>query len=172
MFSTEMLSSAPRCHDDAAGHLLSEARENALRHSKNSPPEAWSRGAVLRTSHVAVFTIGDPATRSTPTHRPPTFTARYRIRLSSDGETFGRANTSSSLGGASHCTRRAQNRNVSWPQNRGVVGRGRRPPLFSTGGRVPYPQPLFGLKFVQKSVHCCNWLLTETQRKIISVLQN
>ena len=40
---------------------------------------------------------------------------------------------------------------------------GRRPPLFSTGGRV---------KFVQKLVHCCNWLLTETQCKIISVQQN
>jgi len=29
----------------------------------------------------------------------------------------------------------------------------------------------FGLKFVQKLVHCCNWLLTETQCKIISVQQ-
>ena len=27
----------------------------------------------------------------------------------------------------------------------------------------------FGLKFVQKSVNCCNWLLTETQCKMISV---
>ena len=26
-----------------------------------------------------------------------------------------------------------------------------------------------GLKFVQKLVHCCNWLLTETQCEIISV---
>jgi len=55
----------------------------------------------------------------------------------------------------------------------GVVGRGRggpTPPLFSTGGTRPQlPPPLFGLKFVQKLVHCCNWLLTETQCKIISV---
>jgi len=45
------------------------------------------------------------------------------------------------------------------------VGRGR------GGGRRPPLPPLFGLKFVQKLVlvHCCNWLLTETQCKIISV---
>ena len=61
---------------------------------------------------------------------------------------------------------------------RGVVGwgrGGRRPPLFSTGphrGTRPPLLPLFGLKFVQKLVHCCNWLLTETQCKIISVQQN
>ena len=42
----------------------------------------------------------------------------------------------------------------------GVVGRGR------GGDGVPH---FFGLKFVQKLVHCCNWLLTETQCKIISV---
>ena len=33
------------------------------------------------------------------------------------------------------------------------------------------PPPLFGLKFVQKLVHCCNWLLAETQCEIISVQQ-
>ena len=37
------------------------------------------------------------------------------------------------------------------------------------GDGVPH---FFGLKFVQKLVHCCNWLLSETQRKIISVQQN
>ena len=42
-------------------------------------------------------------------------------------------------------------------------------PLFSTGVTHPPFPPLFGLKFVQKLVHCCNWLLTETQCKIISV---
>ena len=50
--------------------------------------------------------------------------------------------------------------------SRGVVGGdagGRRPPVFFD---------FFGLKFVQKLVHCCNWLLTETQCKIISVYQN
>ena len=60
------------------------------------------------------------------------------------------------------------------PSTRDVVGwgrGGRRTPLFSTGGRVP-TLPIFGLKFVQKLVHCCNWLLTETQYKIISVQQN
>ena len=46
------------------------------------------------------------------------------------------------------------------------------PPLFSTGGTRPPLPPLFGLKFVQKLVHCCNWLHTETQCKIISVQQN
>jgi len=45
------------------------------------------------------------------------------------------------------------------------------PTFFRQGGRVPTP-PLFWLKFVQKLVHCCNWLLTETQWKIISVQQN
>ena len=50
---------------------------------------------------------------------------------------------------------------------------GRRPPLFSTRGtRPPVPPTFLGLKFVQKLVHCCNWLLTETQSKIISVQQN
>jgi len=59
-------------------------------------------------------------------------------------------------------------------QIRGVVGRGRggtASPTFFDGGRVPH-SPLFGLKFVQKLVHCRNWLLTETQCKIISVQQN
>ena len=45
------------------------------------------------------------------------------------------------------------------------------PTFFRQGGRVPTP-PLFWLKFVQKLVYCCNWLLTETQWKIISVQQN
>ena len=45
------------------------------------------------------------------------------------------------------------------------------PPLFSTGDASPTPPHFFGLKFVQKLVHCCNWLLTETQCKIISVQQ-
>ena len=43
------------------------------------------------------------------------------------------------------------------------------PHFFRQGGRVPH---FFGLKFVQKLVHCCNWLLSETQCKIISVQQN
>jgi len=47
---------------------------------------------------------------------------------------------------------------------RGVVGRGRCPHFFDSGDASPIP-PLFGLKFVQKLVHCCNWLLTETQCK-------
>ena len=44
------------------------------------------------------------------------------------------------------------------------------PDFFRQGGRVPHSPHLFGLKFVQKLVHCCSWLLTETQYKIISVL--
>jgi len=48
-------------------------------------------------------------------------------------------------------------------QSRGVVGGDGVAPLFSTG-----TPPLFGLKFVKKLVHCCNWLLTETQFKIIN----
>jgi len=48
---------------------------------------------------------------------------------------------------------------------RGVVGRVR------GGTASPLPH-FFGLKFVQKLVHCCNWLLTETQCKMISVQQN
>ena len=33
----------------------------------------------------------------------------------------------------------------------------------------PLPLTFIGLKFVQKLVHCCSWLLTETQCKIRSV---
>ena len=36
------------------------------------------------------------------------------------------------------------------------------PPLFRQGGRVSHFPHFFGLKFVQKLVHGCNWLLTET----------
>ena len=55
---------------------------------------------------------------------------------------------------------------------RGVVGRGTASPhFFDRGTRHPLPH-LFGLKFVQNLVHFCNWLLTETQCKIISVQQN
>ena len=58
---------------------------------------------------------------------------------------------------------------------RGVVGRGRgrtpSPTFLRQGDASPTP-PLFGLKLAQKLVHSCNWLLTETQCKIISVQQN
>ena len=57
--------------------------------------------------------------------------------------------------------------------SRGAVGLGRggtaSPTFFDRGGRVPHSHHFFGLKFVQKLVHCSNWLLTETQCKIISV---
>ena len=56
--------------------------------------------------------------------------------------------------------------------HQGCSGAGTRgtasPHFFRQGGRVPH---FFGLKFVQKLVHCCNWLLTEMQCKIISVFQ-
>jgi len=45
------------------------------------------------------------------------------------------------------------------------------PHFFDREDASPTP-PLFGLKFVQKLVHCCNWLLTEPQCKIISVQQH
>jgi len=54
--------------------------------------------------------------------------------------------------------------------SRSLVGRGRggtAPPLFSTVGTRPPLPHFFGLKFMQKLVHCCNWLLTETQCNII-----
>jgi len=51
------------------------------------------------------------------------------------------------------------------------VGRGREgmasPRFFQRGRRVPHSSHFFGQKFVQKLVHCCNWLLTETQCKIL-----
>jgi len=47
-----------------------------------------------------------------------------------------------------------------------------RPAFFDRRDASPTPPHFFGLKFVQKVVHCCNWLLTETQCKIISVQQN
>ena len=46
------------------------------------------------------------------------------------------------------------------------------PHFFRQGARVPHSTHFFGLKFVQKLVHCCNWLLTEKQCKIISVQQH
>jgi len=53
------------------------------------------------------------------------------------------------------------------------VGRGRGGTAFShffrQGGHVPHSPQFFGLKFVQTLVNCCNWLLTETQCKIVSV---
>ena len=54
------------------------------------------------------------------------------------------------------------------------MGRGRGdgvPPLFSTGGTRPPLPHFFGLKFVQKLAHCCNWLLTETQCKNFSTTE-
>jgi len=53
---------------------------------------------------------------------------------------------------------------------RGVVGRGRAT-FFRQGTRPPLAH-FFGLKFVQKLVRCCDWLLTETLCKIMSVQQN
>jgi len=51
------------------------------------------------------------------------------------------------------------------------VGRGREgmasPRFFRQGRRVPHSSHFFGQKFAQKLVHCCNWLLTETQCKIL-----
>jgi len=41
------------------------------------------------------------------------------------------------------------------------------PRFFRQGRRVPHSSHFFGQKFVQKLVHCCNWLLTETQCKIL-----
>jgi len=55
---------------------------------------------------------------------------------------------------------------------RGGDAGGRRPSTFRQGGTRPPLPHFFGLKFVQKLVHCCNWLLTETQCKIILVQQN
>ena len=46
------------------------------------------------------------------------------------------------------------------------------PPTFFDRRTRPQLPHFFGLKSVQKLVHCCNWLLTETQCKIISVQQN
>jgi len=58
---------------------------------------------------------------------------------------------------------------------KGVVGRGRRPPLLSTGGRVPHSHPTFWTEIrakVSPLLQLVYWLLTETQCKIISVQQN
>ena len=56
---------------------------------------------------------------------------------------------------------------INFNQPGGVVAS----PTFLTGGTRPPLPHSFGLKFVQKLVHCCNWLLSETQCKIISVQQ-
>ena len=45
----------------------------------------------------------------------------------------------------------------------GCSGAGDGVPHFFRRGHVPHSPHFFGLKFVQKLVHCCNWLLTETQ---------
>ena len=49
--------------------------------------------------------------------------------------------------------------------SQGCSGAGTVSPLFFDSGDASPTPPLFGLKFVQKLVHCCNWLLTETQCK-------
>ena len=55
----------------------------------------------------------------------------------------------------------------------GAGTRGDGVPHFYRQGDASSTTPhFFGLKFVQKLVHCCNWLLTETQCKIVSVQQN
>ena len=46
------------------------------------------------------------------------------------------------------------------------------PHFFRQGDTSPTPPHFFGLKFVQKLAHCCNWLFAETQCKIILVQQN
>ena len=55
---------------------------------------------------------------------------------------------------------------VAIAKTRGVMGRERggtaSPTFFVRGTRPPLPH-FFGLKFLQKLVHCCNWLLTETR---------
>jgi len=68
-------------------------------------------------------------------------------------------------------------RQVGQLQQQGCSGAGTRgtasPHFLDRGGHVPNsPPPLFGLKFVQKLIQCCNWLHTETQCKIISVQPN
>jgi len=54
----------------------------------------------------------------------------------------------------------------------GDAGDGVPPLFFDRGYASPTLPHFFGLKFVQKLVHRCNWLLTKTQCKIISVQQN
>ena len=54
----------------------------------------------------------------------------------------------------------------------GTRGWGRPPTFFRQGESSRTLPPTVGLKFVQTLVHCCNWLLTETQCEIISVQQN
>jgi len=65
---------------------------------------------------------------------------------------------------------------INTDKHQGCSGAGTRrdgvPHIFSTGGTRPPLHHFFGLKFVQKLVHCYNLLLTETQCKIISVQQN
>ena len=49
----------------------------------------------------------------------------------------------------------------------GCSGAGTRPPTFcDREDASPTPPHFFGLKFVQKLVHYCNWLLTETRAHI------
>ena len=44
----------------------------------------------------------------------------------------------------------------------GCIGAGEASPtFFDRGDAFPTPH-FFGLKFMQKLIHCCNWLLTET----------
>ena len=55
---------------------------------------------------------------------------------------------------------------VAIAMTRGVMGRergGDGVPTFFVRGRVPHSPHFFGLKFLLKLVHCCNWLLTETR---------
>ena len=69
------------------------------------------------------------------------------------------------------CTTAHSRRLIQGCSGAGTRGDGVPHTFFDRGTRPPLPH-FFGLKFVQKLVHCCNWLLTETQCKIISVHQN
>jgi len=68
------------------------------------------------------------------------------------------------------CSKTPGRRSGTPPLFSAVRARASALPTFLTGGDAsPTPPHFFGLKFVQKLVHCCNQLLTETQCKIISV---
>ena len=83
-------------------------------------------------------------------------------------EDFAAADENVSEPAESSSSRNQQDRPVQGCSGAGTRGDGV-PAFFSTGGtRLPLPH-FFGLTVVQKLVHCCNWLRTETQCKIFFV---
>ena len=145
--------------------ISSKTNQKKLFGSGNMGQNNWRGGAPFRWIGHPPFKILDPRPSHSQFHRVHKFHCIFATIYSSAAgrrRSIGVTTRSEAHGN----TRSDYNQGCSGVVRRGRGGR--RPPTFLTGDASPTP-PLFGHKFVQKLVHCCNLLLTETQCKIISV---